>query len=64
MPPPSPPTAARRRHQRAAIQKNGNAQKKRGGPSPLPKAANARVARTTVPCVCTTPFGSALDPDV
>ena len=22
------------------------------------------VARTTVPCVCTTPFGSALDPDV
>ena len=47
------------------IQKNGNAQKKRAGvPSAVCSAASAVVARTTVPWVCTTPLGSALEPDV
>ena len=47
------------------IQKNGNAQKNAGGaPSGARSAARPPVARITVPCVCTTPFGSALDPDV
>ena len=47
------------------IQKNGNAQKNVVGVAPggIDAPRNV-VARSTTPCVCTTPFGSALEPDV
>ena len=47
------------------IQKKGNAQKILVSSSPTTRAApNQYVPRSTVACVCTTPFGSALEPDV